>query len=152
MDTQLARKTLDRKLDLFPPVDALRAPPRGWVRAIREALGMTAVQFARRLKVSQPRITKLEKAELDGTLSIASLKKAADALNCDLVYALVPRRPLDQLVNDRAKAKAAALVSRVNHTMTLENQAVANESLAATRDALAAELIRTSPRRLWDDT
>jgi len=69
----------------------IRRPERGWIRAIRDALGINGPQLARRLGVSKQRISVLEKAEIEGGASLNSIRQAADALNCDLVYALVPR-------------------------------------------------------------
>src|SRR5216684_5875804 len=98
-----ARKQLDKRLARLRPVDELVRPQRGWVRAIRDAIGMTAAQLAARMKVSQPRIADLEKAEVDGRLTLNSLERAAEALGCTLVYALVPHRSLEELVQDRAR-------------------------------------------------
>lgn len=147
--SKLARKHLDKRLDRFRPVTDLTRPPRGWLRAIREALGMTATQFAARLQVSQPRISALEKGEIDGSLTLASLQRAAEALDCTVVYALVPRLPLETLLMDRARDAAAQKMMRVDQTMRLENQGVDADELKSERERLALSLAET-PRRLWD--
>ncbi len=69
---------------------------------------MTAAQLGSRIGVSQQRALAMEGAETRGSLTLASLARAAEALDCRLVYALVPRRSLDNLVEERAAAHARA--------------------------------------------
>src|SRR6056297_2717580 len=97
-----ARRILDNRLTSLRDSDAPARPPRGWIRAIREALGMTTSQLAARLGVVQSRVPALEQAEAKKTVTLASLEKAANAMDCRLVYALVPRKPLEELVEERA--------------------------------------------------
>lgn len=146
----LARSALDRQLRPLRTVDDLMRPERGWIRAIREAIGMTTGQFAKRLGVSQPRIAALEQAEANGVVSLKSLRQAAEALDCVLVYALVPKTSLDDMVKDRARAVAEQQLARTDQTMRLENQAVSQQRLERAREDLAAELLR-SDKRLWAD-
>lgn len=127
-------------------------PPRGWLRAIRDALGLTTTQLARRLGVSQPRVVALEKGEIEGTLTLASLRKAAEALDCKLVYAFVPNRPLVDTLRQRAETVADAQMGRLHHTMQLENQALTTRDQRRQRDSLIDDLMRGSARRLWDET
>jgi predicted DNA-binding mobile mystery protein A len=146
----LGRWALDTQLKPLRDMEPLIRPGRGWIKAIREAIGMTTGQFARRLGVSQPRVAALEKAEADGVVTLKSLRQAAEALDCDFVYALVPRKPLEQVVKDRARDVAERQLARTDQTMRLENQAVSKARMARARDQLAAELLR-SDRRLWAD-
>ena len=146
----LGRWALDTQLKPLRDMEPLIRPGRGWIKAIREAIGMTTGQFARRLGVSQPRVAALEKAEADGVVTLKSLRQAAEALGCDFVYALVPRKPLEQVVKDRARDVAERQLARTDQTMRLENQAVSKARMARARDQLAAELLR-SDRRLWAD-
>ena len=89
----LGRWALDTQLKPLRDMEPLIRPGRGWIKAIREALGMTTGQYAKRLGVSQPRVAALERAEADGVVTLKSLRQAAEALDCDFVYALVPRKP-----------------------------------------------------------
>ncbi len=148
--SEMARQHLDKRFDRLRSAGEFARPPRGWLRAIREALGMSAAQFARRLHVSQPRISALEQAEIDGTVTLATLRRAAEALDCALVYALVPRQPLETQLMERARAVATEKLARVDHTMRLENQAVSPEELAREHERLAQDLA-AHPRRLWDN-
>jgi predicted DNA-binding mobile mystery protein A len=146
----LARKNLDRRLASLR-VEALIVPPSGWIKAIRQALGMTAAQLARRMGVVQSRVSALEKAEMHGTPSLKTLRQAAEAMDCVLVYAIVPRTSLDQIVRDQAVKKADVELARHHHTMRLENQAMDKRDLATERERLVADILAGSLRRVWDD-
>ena len=147
----LARKNLEKRLAPLrerPPV----APSRGWLRAIRDALGMTTRQMAQRMGAAPSRITAIEKAETHGGLTIKTLREAAEALDCTLVYAIVPKAPLDHLMRARAEQRVDAELARLNHTMRLENQALTADDLADERDRMVARLLEGSPGRLWDES
>jgi predicted DNA-binding mobile mystery protein A len=146
----LGRWALDTQLKPLRDMEPLIRPGRGWIKAIREAIGMTTGQYAKRLGVSQPRVAALEKAEADGVVTLKTLRQAAEALDCDFVYALVPRKPLEQVVKDRARDVAGRQLARTDQTMRLENQAVSKSRMVRARDELAAELLR-GDRRLWAD-
>jgi transcriptional regulator with XRE-family HTH domain len=73
----LALDQLDESLKAFGPAAATQRPPAGWARAIREALGMSAGQLARRVGVSRETIATLERSEGRGTITLASLEKLA---------------------------------------------------------------------------
>jgi predicted DNA-binding mobile mystery protein A len=151
MDTATARKALDKSLGRLRPTGDFRPPHRGWVRAIRDAVGMTAEQLAQRMKITQPSVAALEKAESMGTITLARLERAAEALGCTLVYALVPNRPLNETVMERARQCIDKELSRVDRTMTLEAQNLGAEELADEREELAADLLRNHIRRLWGE-
>lgn len=151
MDSKTARRHLERRLaPLRDSVDLTR-PPKGWVRAIRDSLGMTTRQLARRLGRAQSNVVAIEKHEAADAISLGLLRQAAEALDCTLVYALVPKRPLDEILRARAAEVAARQLAPVSHTMALENQGLGRESLAAERERLIEELLRRSPARLWDE-
>ena len=126
-DRALARKQLDKRLDFLRSTDALTRPPRGWVKAIREALGMTTAQLANRVGISQPRVVEIEKAEKANAITLDTLERTARAMDCKLVYALVPRRSLDQLVEDRARVLVKTQLDTISHSMALEAQSLPTE-------------------------
>ncbi|MEA3362479.1 MAG: mobile mystery protein A [Thermodesulfobacteriota bacterium] len=146
----LILQQLDETLVRFADLKAVN-PPKGWIRAIREALGMTGRQFARRLGVSPPRVTALEREEVSGGLSIKSLRQAAEALDCVLVYALVPRSSLAEMVEEKARELATERSGRVGHSMLLEQQQLSAEETRKSWSATVEELTRTLPKSLWDD-
>jgi predicted DNA-binding mobile mystery protein A len=147
----LGRKHIEQRIAALRDADALTRPPRGWVRAVRDALGMTAEQLGNSLGVSQPRIAKLEKAEIDGSLTLASLKAAAEAMNCTFVYALVPNAPLDDILRHKAEIVADKQLKWTHHTMKLENQALTPQDLKAQRERLIEKLLEGNLHRLWDN-
>ncbi|MGD9785926.1 MAG: mobile mystery protein A [Hyphomicrobiaceae bacterium] len=131
MDSTLrlrARTRLDERLSVLQGSE-LAPPPRGWIKAIREALGMTGQQFAARMGIKPPTVIDLEKSEALGTIQIKTLSRAADALGCKLVYALVPKTSLQDAVEARARQIALRALKRVAHTMKLEDQEVAGSDL-----------------------
>lgn len=147
----LRRRQLDRNLR---PFRRLSAPPvRGWIREIRDALGMTGNELAARLGVRKATVADLEASEARGSISLNTLAKAASALNCRLVYALVPDDgSLEQLLQAQASRVAEQMVSKVSHSMTLEAQGVDRSFREQEIKDLTEELVRTLPRDLWKPT
>lgn len=129
----------------------LSSPPGGgWVRAIREALGMTQAQLAVRLGISRQSLQGLERAEANRRITLDSLDRLAKAMDCRLVYALVPEKgSLDDVRAHRAKALADALLKSTEHSMKLEDQGVSARESKRQRELLADALLRGSPRKLW---
>lgn len=151
MNPNTARKSLDYKLSRLPAAGEFARPHRGWIKAVREALGMTTAQLAKRVGVSQPRITELEQAEIEEKVTLASLRRAAEALDCTLIYAFVPcNSTLEESVMQRARRKAMSILKHVNHTMALEDQST-DDYIKDQIDNLALELISKKSRMLWDD-
>lgn len=148
--SELARKHLERKLSPLREIE-LTPPARGWLRALREALGMSGAQLAARLRVVPSRVSALEKAEATGGTTIKSMREAAEAMGCAFVYAIVPTKPLDELRRARAGALADAELARVHHTMRLEDQALDARDLADARERLIAAYLDGPARRLWDE-
>lgn len=148
--TILARKSLDRRLATLRG-EPLLAPPNGWIKAIREALGMTTRQLAARMGAAPSRVTTIEKAEVTGSTTIKTLREAAEAMNCTLVYAIVPTSTLDDILRDQAAKKADVELARYHHTMRLENQAMDKRDLAAERERLVSDMLAGSLRRVWDE-
>lgn len=146
MDRSKARTALER--DLRRHRDTPTTPPRsGWIRAIRDALGMSTRELAKRADLSAARISQIEKAERDRSLTLANLERIADALGCRVEYVLVPHQPLDDIVRQQARKKAAAEVAGVDHTMALEDQRPEIESTRQRIDELAQRLV--DKRGLW---
>ena len=150
-DRAIARKNIDRKLRAFADNTVLIRPPKGWIKAIREALGMTTRQLAKRIDVSQSRVVAIEKAEITGSITLDSLDRAARALNCRLAYTLVPITPLDQMVNDRALRLAEYRLQSVIHTMALEDQRVGKDAEQDQINELARKLLEKPGSALWEE-
>lgn len=150
-DRTVARKKLDKKLNFLRNSEISTRPDRGWIRAIREALGMTTAQFGRRMGVSQPRAVAVEKAEVSSKITLDSLERAAEALGCRLVYALVPQQSLETQVQRRARLLAEKHLNSVTHSMALEDQGVEREDTQAQLERLTRKILEARGSRLWDD-
>jgi predicted DNA-binding mobile mystery protein A len=148
--TDRAAHALDKRLNPLRSWNAAR-PPHGWIRAIRDALGMNTRQYARRLGVSQPQVVAYERGEAEDSITLGSLRRAAEGLDCELVYAFVPKQPLADSLRARAEAITDAKLARMGHTMRLENQEVTTPELRRQREMMIDELLRGKLRRLWDD-
>ena len=145
-----ARSRLDARLSLLRPLSREPLPYAGWIRAIRQALGMSGRELGGRLGVSQQTIPNIERSEQRGTIKLETLRRAADALDCDLVYALVPRRSLDDLVMAQARRKATQHLRPIAHHSRLEDQTVTGTDAAAQIDELAAHFV--DRRGLWTES
>lgn len=147
---RLATDQIDRRFaHIRPLMKQLTRPPRGWIKAIREGLGMTSAQLATRMGIRQPSLAELEKAESEKRITLATLERAAEALDCRLVYMLVPNRPLTERLAERADEAAEQQLAAVDQTMKLEKQTVAN---ARQREAMKQRIVQTlleKPSRLW---
>ena len=142
---KILRRSYQKKFDLFRKAIIAR-PQQGWLKTIREFLGMTTTQLAKRLEISQPRIVAMEKNERN--VKISTMEKIADVLNCDFSYAFVPRENIDDIIYNQAKKKAKKILDKVNKNMGLENQ------LAKTDDLLKdiiEELLDGNIARIWDE-
>jgi predicted DNA-binding mobile mystery protein A len=146
-----AIRHLDKRFAALRPLVKSPRPPKGWLRAVRDALGMTTAQFARRLGVSQPRIIELEQSEVSGVVTLNTLQRAAETLGCRLVYALVPEKPLEGAVRARAELIAARQSGAVEHTMRLEDQAVTSKKVSKELHQRRIEELMRRPARLWDE-
>jgi predicted DNA-binding mobile mystery protein A len=147
---QTPAQQLDKRFVAFTPLATALRPEKGWIRAVREALGMTTAQMGKRLEVSQQRAAMIEKAEADGSITLKSLEQAAQSLGCRVVYILYPEEPLHTTMRARAEAIADKQLQSVEQTMRLEDQSVADTELRkVTRKRLVDELLKR-PARLWD--
>ena len=145
---QRARQRLDDRLSSLNPLERFVPPPKGWVRAIRDALGMTGLQLGTRMKVRPQTVEAMEKSEVSGSIQLSTLRRAAGALDCTLVYALVPNSSLEGAVKVRARKIAERDLRRVAHTMKLEAQ----ETDEAGKAERIEDYIRSIKERdLWNE-
>jgi len=141
---QLDSQLCNGNLNLLP-----QAPGGGWIQAIREALGMTLDVFGERLGISRQSAHQLEKAEATESITVKRLRAAAEALECELVIVLRPRRPLEESIRDRAMRTARAEVLRAGHSMAMEQQAVSTTHLEDLVGQTADELLERGDSRIW---
>ena len=142
-----SRSSLDERFMELGPVSRYSPPVRGWIKAVREALGMTTAQLAKRVGIKQPTLVAIEQSEAKGSIELATLRRVAEALDCTLVYALVPHKPLEATIRERAGAFLRRRRAPIEHSMLLEAQSVKNMDLQARLDAVVRD---TNPRLFWD--
>lgn len=145
----LKQRQLDAGLARWRSAELPARPPSGWIKAIREALGMPAAHLAKRLGLVPSTVLRLETSEADDTISLGSLRRAAEALGCELQYALVPKQSISQIMETQANKIARERMAAVAHTMALEAQATSNETVDTQTQELAESLIKGSRRELW---
>lgn len=149
-NTRLKRMQLADALRAYPKPDAAVVPRSGWVRAIRESLGMGQAKLASRMGISRQSVQDLEKAEAERRITLDSLDRLARAMGCRVVYSLVPETgTLDDLLVRRAKELAATLLKPTDHSMKLEGQRVGKDEMERQSKFLVEALLRGSPRKLW---
>ena len=147
---KLVREQLDTSLQKFRPLLEITTPSKGWIRAIRDALGMTARQLSERLGVTQQSVARIEKEEMAGAVTIKTMRRIADSLDCVFVYGFVPRTSLEDIIGYQAKKVAIRRLSKVSQTMSLENQALSREENEKVVSEMVDELVRTLPSDLWN--
>ena len=150
--SELQLRQLDASLNRWRSADLPPRPPSGWVKAIRESLGMAAAHLAARLGVTTSTVTRLETSEADDTISLGTLRRAAEALGCELRYALIPKQSLADTLESRAMSLARQQMAAVSHSMALEAQSTSRATVELQTRALAEELLKGSRRALWRES
>ena len=111
---------------------------------------MTNVQLARRLDKVPQTIEDIQKSEVNGTVQLKTLRELAEALGCQVVYALVPAKPLLQMRSDRAREKALRSLRAISHSMKLEDQGVSQKEEKRQLEILIQRLLAGNPKQLWE--
>jgi predicted DNA-binding mobile mystery protein A len=148
---KLMREQVQESLNEFSNLAHTPTPKKGWITTIREALGMPNKVLAQRLGCSQANITAIERREAKKTITLETLDRAAQSMNCKLVYCLIPLEPLDEILKKQARAVAKKRIKSVNHSMKLELQGLNTQQLKQQEDNLVQELLQGNPKDLWSD-
>lgn len=123
----IVRKGLDERLPILREATTVAIrPTRGWLRAVREAIGARQEAVAKRMSVQRQSYARLETTEPRGTISLSTLQKAAAAMDCDVVYYLVPRTGVAKTYAELARRHDPKFkhLQASEHSMALEDQAV----------------------------
>ncbi|MFV0289390.1 MAG: mobile mystery protein A [Mangrovibacterium sp.] len=148
---KLQLEQLDRKLQGFYPSSNIVPPPTGWIRNIRQALGISLQQLADKLSISKQAIQGIETRERDGNISIRNLNEVASALDMKVVYAVVPKSgTLEELIERKARELAMQIVSRTSNSMKLEDQENSKERIDKAIDERTILIKNEMPKALWD--
>ena len=148
---KLIREQLQKTLRQFEPLKGSSPPVKGWIRAIREALGMNGRQLADRLGEHRSRTKQIEQQELTGSLTMRTMRKTAEALDCVFVYGFVPRVSLEETIRNRARQVAAKRLAQASQTMGLEDQALSQEENEKVLADMVDELVAMPPANLWNE-
>ena len=148
---KLAREQLDVTLGRFEPLKRLVPSGNGWIRAIRDAVGMTGQQLAKRLNINKQRVSRIEHDEKLGKVKIETLRNVAEALDCVFVHAFVPKNSLKQMVKEQAEVIAKKRMARSNQMMRLEKQELSEAEKAKAMQTIIDEIIEAMPKSLWDE-
>lgn len=151
MKKELQITQLNRKLQNYKVLQQSTRPINGWIKAIRTTLGMSLEQLANRLQVTKQNIQSMEKREQEMAITLKSLQDIAQAMDMQLVYALVPKDDsLTALIERKATELALNIVERTSQNMALENQQVNEErAIYAVKERKQA-ILREMPKALWD--
>jgi len=142
---------LDNKFKIYSSTLKVAVPPTGWIKAVRLALGMTLQQLANKLNISKQSVMDVERRELEGSITIKTLRETAKALDMELVYGLVPKDgTLELLIERKARELAYLIVSRTSNTMNLEDQANSRERIEKAINERVTTFKHEIPKILWD--
>ncbi len=143
---------MQQKLDLFAKLNE-PMPPSDWLKALRGSLGLTIRQLAERVGVGHGSIAQLEKREPKKKVTLESLENAARAMDCKVVYAIVPIKSgntLDDIIKSKAQEAAGLILKDVAHTMRLEKQGTSEKQIQKEIERVAKELIESNDPRIWE--
>jgi predicted DNA-binding mobile mystery protein A len=147
----LQLEQLNNKMLNFSALKQAAAPPTGWIKAIRIALGMSMQQLGKKISVTKQGIKDIEKREKDGSITVKSLKEIARALDMQLVYGFVPNDgTLDALIERKANEIATKIVLRTSNTMKLEDQGNTKKRIEKSIKERTEEIKKEMPKILWD--
>jgi XRE family transcriptional regulator, regulator of sulfur utilization len=145
-------KQLDETISRFNKLSSVPRPDKGWINTIRSSLGMSARILGERIGLSQPRIALIEKGEVDGSISIKTLEKAAHGLGCRVIFALIPEEgTLQEMREKQALKKARQINQYTEHHMALEEQTTGFDFKEQSIKNMVDEDLRKWPRNFWDD-
>lgn len=147
---ELKRKQLDEKLSALRHGKVPEVPQEGWVKAIRTALGMPSGALAKRIGVTQSAVTQFEASEAAETITLSSLKKIAQGLECDLAYALVPKTSLADTMNEQALRRARSTVDSLTVSMELEDQGISEQEKRRRLEEITRDLLARQGPGFWE--
>ena len=124
---------------------------QGGYQGLRKALGMSSPQLARILGLGKAQVSQMERMEIEDRITLKQLRKVAEKLDCELVYAIVPRSSINEMIQDRAHFKAKKIVETASKHMILESQQLSETSLNEQIDLETKRLIQDMPRDLWEE-
>lgn len=126
-EQKVITKQVSKRLEELRALKGVTKGINSWIHYVRQGLGMSLTQLAARVGVAQSSISSSMKLEEEGRITINKLKEIANALECDLVYGFVPRKPLEDIIHDQAVKKTLHLMEETETHMSLEDQKVSSD-------------------------
>ena len=150
-NNKLQFQQLNEKMLQLSGMQHVIVPPIGWIKAIRNGIGMSMEQLGKKLSITKQGVMDIEKREKEGAITIKSMQEIAKAINMQFVYGFIPDAgSLDQMIEMRALEMAKTIVQRTSTTMKLEDQVNSKERIEKAIKERAAEIINKTPKILWD--
>ncbi len=149
-DKKVVREQLDKKLDSLKTFATSGIPQQGWIKTVREALGLSARQLGEKAGIDQSRISRLENAEKDGSLKLSSLQKIAKGLNMRFIYGFVSENTLEEMVRSQARKIALRRLKQLDNTMRLEKQELSDEEQKKVLEDMIEKILVDQPKDFWD--
>jgi predicted DNA-binding mobile mystery protein A len=150
-NNKLQFQQLNEKMDQLNGLQHVIVPPIGWIKAIRNGIGMSMEQLGKKLSITKQGVMDIEKREKEGAITIKSMQEIAKAMDTQFVYGFVPKTgSLEQMIEYRALEIASKIVERTSTTMKLEDQANSKERIEKAIKERATEIINKTPKILWD--
>jgi len=150
-NNKLQFQQLSEKMDQLTGMQHVIVPPIGWIKAIRNGIGMSMEQLGKKLSITKQGVMDIEKREKEGAITIKSMQEVAKAMDTQFVYGFIPNSgSLEQMIEMRALAIASKIVERTSTTMKLEDQENSKERIENAIKERASEIINKTPKILWD--
>lgn len=146
---KLMREQVQEKLKCYADLASNEVPRKGWIRTLRDALGLSSAALAKRIGCSQANVVAMEKRERNKTISLEALEKVAQAMNCKLVYSIVPLEPINKILEKQARKIAKQQIHILNRSMALEEQALTSKQVKQQENSLVEELLRGNLKDIW---
>jgi predicted DNA-binding mobile mystery protein A len=147
----LQMQQINSKMLVVAALKKITPPPIGWVKAVRTSLGMSLQQLGKKISITKQSIMDIERREVDGTITLKTLREAANGLEMELVYGFIPKDgTLDALIDRKAKELATQIVLRTSNTMKLEDQGNSQKRIQKAIEERAASIKSEMPKFLWD--
>jgi predicted DNA-binding mobile mystery protein A len=142
---------LDKKIRSFRLLKKIPIPTNGWINLIRKTLNMSLRQLGARLQITPQGVRDIERREMEGAITLNTLKEAGDALDMQLVYGFIPKDDsLEKMIERKAYEMASKIVNRTSTTMQLEDQGNSIKRIKQAIVEMTEELKREIPKSLWD--
>lgn len=146
-EQKIITRQVSRKLEALIDFRSATQGVQSWSEYVRKGLGMSLAQLAKRLGVTSATVSEAEKLEKEDRVTLGKLRRTADALNCDLVYAFVPRKKIEDHIKDQAIKKTLETLKLAETHMSLENQKVDLDQNERLKDLVEEKIYS---KHLWD--